>query len=236
MPLSACSLDCWGRDQDELVEENGDTDGICKAHSETLARVPWADKPTAQIIVSMGNATGDAPFGGDCRSVLQSVLDRYAELGLTPVVASEIEFHLLTLDRDKFGQPQHTQRALDGSPALGGQTYGLDTMRNAAPLMDAIADAAKLQNLPIDTLITEFGPSQFEINLYHQDSAMRACDQGSMLKRAIRSVARQHDKIASFMAKRFAQEVGNGMHIHFSLLDEEGNNVFDNGTDQGSDL
>ncbi|MDA0795476.1 MAG: glutamine synthetase family protein [Proteobacteria bacterium] len=236
MPLSACSLDCWGRDQDELGQETGDTDGICEAHPETLARVPWADKPTAQIIVSMGNEAGDGPFGGDCRSVLQSVLDRYAALGLTPVVASEIEFHLLTLDRDQFGQPQHTQRALDGSSALGGQTYGLDTMRDTAPLMDAITDAAKLQNLPIDTLITEFGPSQFEINLCHQDSAMRACDQGSMLKRAIRSVARQHDKIASFMAKPFAREVGNGMHIHFSLLDEQGNNVFDNGTEEGSDL
>ena len=67
MPLSVCSLDCWGRDQDELGQETGDTDGICKAHPETLARVPWADKPTAQIIVSMGNEAGDGPFGGDCR-------------------------------------------------------------------------------------------------------------------------------------------------------------------------
>ena len=67
-------------------------------------------------------------------------------------------------------------------------------------------------------LITEFGPSQFEINLYHQDSAVRACDQGSMLKRAIRSVARQHEKVASFMAKPFAEQVGNGMHIHFSRI------------------
>ena len=44
-------------------------------------------------------------------SVLQSVVDRFAELGLTPVVASEMEFHLLSLDRDKFGVPQHTQTA-----------------------------------------------------------------------------------------------------------------------------
>jgi hypothetical protein len=88
----------------------------------------------------------------------------------------------------------------------------------------------------VDTLVTEFGPSQFEINLYHQDCALRACDQGSMLKRAIRSVAHQHDKMASFMAKPFAEQVGNGMHIHFSLLDEKGNNVFDNGTPEGSKL
>jgi glutamine synthetase len=65
---------------------------------------------------------------------------------------------------------------------------------------------------------------------------MRACDQGSMLKRAIRNVARSHNKVASFMAKPFAEQVGNGMHIHFSLIDAKGNNVFDDGTDTGSKL
>ena len=236
MPLSSCALDCWGRDQEELIAATGDADGICVPHPETLAVVPWADKKTAQIIVSMANETGDFPYAGDCRSVLQGVVDRFAELGLTPVVASEMEFHLLSLDRDKFGVPQHTQTALDGSPAIGGHTYGIDTMRDTASLMDAIIDATKQQNLPVDTLITEFGPSQFEINLYHQDSAVRACDQGSMLKRAIRSVAHQHDKIASFMAKPFADQVGNGMHVHFSLLDQQGKNVFDNATSEGSEL
>ena len=147
-----------------------------------------------------------------------------------------MEFHLLTLERDKFGIPQHSQTAIDGSPAIGGQTCGIDIMRDAAPLMDAIIEATNQQKLPVDTLVTEFGPSQFEINLYHQDCALRACDQGSMLKRAIRSVALQHDKVASFMAKPFAEQVGNGMHIHFSLLDEKGNNVFDNGTPEGSKL
>jgi glutamine synthetase len=236
MPQNTCSLDAWGRDLEELVQESGDADGVCTADSETLARVPWADKPTAQVIVSMGSFGGDEPYGGDPRMVLQSVLDRYAKLGLRPVVASEMEFHLFELDRDKFGEPQHSQRALNGSPALGGQTYGMDIMRETAPLMDAITEAAKLQNLPVDTLITEFGPSQFEINLNHQDCAMRACDQGSMLKRAIRNVARSHNKVASFMAKPFAEQVGNGMHIHFSLIDADGQNVFDNGTDAGSEL
>ena len=38
------------------------------------------------------------------------------------------------------------------------------------------------------------------------------------------------------MAKPFAEDVGNGMHIHFSLIDSSGNNVFDNGTPEGSEL
>jgi len=109
-------------------------------------------------------------------------------------------------------------------------------MREIAPLMDAISSATNLQNLPVDTLISEFGASQCEINLHHQNSALRACDQASMLRRAIRAVAQQQGKQASFMAKPFAGEVGNGMHVHFSLLDSMGNNVFDNGTPEGSDI
>jgi glutamine synthetase len=236
MPQSACSLDSWGRDLEELISVTGDTDGVCRSHAETLAIVPWADKPTAQIVVSMGSFSGDEPYLGDCRVVLENILKRYEKLGLTPVVASEMEFHLFELDRDQFGAPQHSQQALDGSPTLGGHTYGIDAMRDVAPLMDAITSAAQAQALPVDTLITEFGPSQYEINLYHQDCALRACDQGSMLKRAIRNVARSHNRVASFMAKPFAEQVGNGMHIHFSLIDAEGTNVFDNGTGQGSDL
>jgi glutamine synthetase len=65
---------------------------------------------------------------------------------------------------------------------------------------------------------------------------MRACDQSSMLKRAIRSVTRSHNRVATFMAKPFAEQVGNGMHIHFSLIDADGNNVFADGTETGSDL
>ena len=236
MPQSCCSLDSWGRDLEQLVAATGDTDGICKPHPETLAIVPWAARPTAQIIVSMLSADGQTDYPADPRVVLQQVLERYTKLGLTPVVASEMEFHLLEIDRDQFGRPQHTQRAIDGSPALGGATYGIEAMRQMAPMMDTISSAASQQNLPVDTLISEFGASQCEINLHHQNSALRACDQASMLRRAIRSVAQQQGKQATFMAKPFAGEVGNGMHIHFSLLDSSGNNVFDNGTLQGSEL
>ena len=236
MPQSTCSLDSWGRDLEQLVAATGDTDGICKPHGETLAIVPWAARPTAQIIVSMLSPDGQSDYPADPRVVLQQVLERYTKLGLTPVVASEMEFHLLEIDRDQFGRPQHTQRAIDGSPALGGATYGIEAMRQMAPMMDAISSAASQQNLPVDTLISEFGASQCEINLHHQDSALRACDQASMLRRGIRSVAQQQGKQATFMAKPFAEDVGNGMHIHFSLLDSSGNNVFDNGTPEGSEL
>ena len=56
------------------------------------------------------------------------------------------------------------------------------------------------------------------------------------MKRLIKGVCAKHDLVASFMPKPFEDEAGNGMHVHCSLIDENGNNVFDNGGDQGTDL
>ena len=174
-----------------------------------------------------------APYMGDVRAVLVNIVDRFKALGLTPVVASEMEFHLTTLDEDKFGRPMHSQTALDGSPAIGGQTYGIDMMRQTAPLMDAIIDAAKHQNLPVDT-----HNRIWSLSIRNQSVPSR-----SQFEPVIRVVCssgpfqRSHawQKRATF-GQPYADEVGNGMHIHFSLVDEQGDNVFDNGTAKGSDL
>ena len=96
--------------------------------------------------------------------------------------------------------------------------------------MHGIRDACVAQNLPIDTLIKEAAPSQYEINLYHSPDALIAADQAMLLKRAIKAVAKRQGLVATFMAKPFGDLAGNGMHVHCSLLDTEGNNAFDDGT------
>lgn len=237
MPKSVVSVDAWGRDVQELIEVTGDADGICIPDPATLAMVPWAERPTAQVIIQMSSASHSEeplePYPADPRAVLQAVVARYQRLGLTPVVASELEFHLFQNQRDAYGLPLHTQSSELSTP-LGGDSYGLDAMREVAPIMDEIDQMARAQGIPVDTLITECGASQYEINLHHQADAVSACDHGSLLRRAIRAVARRHDQLATFMAKPFAEEVGNGMHIHFSLLDSSGNNVFVGDDERGS--
>jgi glutamine synthetase len=57
-----------------------------------------------------------------------------------------------------------------------------------------------------------------------------------MLQRLIRGVARNHELLATFMAKPFGDIAGNGMHVHCSLLDAQGNNAFDDGTGEGTPL
>jgi glutamine synthetase len=168
--------------------------------------------------------------------MVKNLVDRFAALGLTPVLASEMEFHLLQQEMDETGCPRHTQTDRVGGGLGSGQTYGINTMEDQAGLMHAIRDACNAQRLPIDTLIKESAPSQYEINLYHSPDALLAGDQAVMLQRAIQGVARQHGYLATFMAKPFSDIAGNGMHVHCSLLDDKGNNAFDDATGLGTEL
>ena len=235
IPRTTLGFDVWGRDVESWVLEDGDADGICQGDSRTLAMVPWLERPTAQLLVSMNEVSGE-PCSFDPRNILKDLMVRFDELGLIPVVASEMEFHLFQNKNDKWGRPLHTQNSQTGRATHGGNTYSIDVMQQSSDLMHGIIDTCKTQNLPIDTLIKEAARSQYEINLLHQADALLAADQGLLLQRAIKGVARQLSQRATFMAKPFGDIEGNGMHIHCSLIDKDGNNAFNNGTEKGNDL
>ncbi len=55
---------------------------------------------------------------------------------------------------------------------------------------------------------------------------MAACDDATLLKRAIKAIAEQQDMLASFMAKPFVDQAGSGTHIQCRVLDKDGNNIF----------
>jgi glutamine synthetase len=95
-------------------------------------------------------------------------------------------------------------------------------------------DAAEAMDIPADTAISETGLGQFEINLMHQDDALRAADDAWFFKMLVKGLARRHGFAASFMAKPYPEYSGNGLHTHFSLLDGSGRNVFDNGGPEGT--
>lgn len=233
LPLTTIAFDIWGRDPSSWVYQSGDEDGVCNVDIRTLTSVPWLKRPTAQIMMSLNNVD-NTPCPYDVRNILRNIISRFETLNLKAMPAFEMEFSLFDKTNNEKGQPVHSQKNLSGIDA--GQTYGLECMQDMSEFMHGVRDAAKAQNLPIDTLIKEAAPSQYEINLYHQPDPLIASDQAVILQRAIKGVAKNLDLRASFMAKPFADLAGNGMHMHCSLVDEDGNNAFNNGTDEGNEL
>jgi glutamine synthetase len=188
-----------------------------------------------QLLMSLAKEDG-AENPHDPRMLLSRVESRFRRLGMQPVVASEMEFFLLHPERDAQGRPRHTQGDSVGGALGSGQTYGLEAMAEVDEFLHEVREACAVQDLPVDTLIKESAPSQYEINLLHRPDALQAADQALLLQRLIRGVARRHDLLATFMAKPFGELAGSGMHFHSSLLDSDGKNLFDDGGDAGSEL
>ncbi len=217
LPGSVFALDMWGAEvhSSGMITENGDPDAVCLPSKNGFQLGSRTQSPSAQLLASVYNING-SPFFADPSHVLASVVDRFAELGLKPVVALEIEFHLFKKDKDPHQQIQNSHS----------EVYSLRELERHRDLLDEIESVCKIQAIPSDTIIAEAGANQFEINLQHIDDARQACEHAVLLKRIIKSLANRHGMIASFMAKPFANDAGNGMHTNISLADEYGKNAF----------
>ena len=100
------------------------------------------------------------------------------------------------------------------------------TSTTSRPSSSDLYAFAETQGLPAKTLISEYAPGQMEIVLRHRNDVLKAGDEAIMLKRLIKAAAEKHGLIATFMAKPYSEWTGCGMHIHISLADEAGTNLF----------
>ncbi|WP_339857291.1 glutamine synthetase family protein [uncultured Nisaea sp.] len=234
MPLSTLSVDVWGEDIEgsELVFETGDSDGICDFTGRPIVLINWTNRPSALAMLWMREEDGK-PFSGDPRRALAEVVERYRERGLTPVVATEMEFYLYDPSGTQPEPPRSpiTDKRLDSDGALS-----LDELEHFDEFLDDVYDACAEQGIPADAAISENGAGQFEINMVHVADALKAADDAVLFKRLVRGIARKHGLAATFMAKPYGERAGSGLHVHFSLENEAGENLFDDGTDEGAPL
>ena len=232
---SILSLDVTGEDVEGtgLVWDVGDADQCCRPVAGSLCRAPWLQRPTAQVLGTMFELDG-RPAKADPRHVLDAVIARCEAAGFTPVVAVELEFYLL--ERAADGRLVPSGGMLTGERRSRIDAYGLGRLDDMSPLFDEVYAAARTQGLPLRTLMSEYAPGQFEITLEHRADALRAVDEAIMFKRAVRGIAARHGRVACFMAKPFAQQAGSGMHLHASLADRNGANVFAAVEPEGSPL
>ncbi|MCK2044655.1 glutamine synthetase family protein [Chromohalobacter sp. TMW 2.2299] len=238
LPLSVVGFDFWGADvlDNGLVFETGDSDGVCMPVSQEPIPVPWSEAPRDQMLAMMFNPDG-TPFGADPRQVLNRMVDRFSAKGLTPVLATELEFYLMDAESESVQRPIPPALADGkGRRLANAEGYSVEEMDGFEAFFADIREACQGQGIGADTIIAEMGPGQFEVNLNHVADPLNAGDQAILFKRLVRGVSRRHGYAATFMAKPYVEESGNGFHTHFSLLDRDGNNVFDDGTEQGSDL
>jgi glutamine synthetase len=222
LPVSILVADVTGQDcfDTGLVWENGDADRFARpAPGRLVATGPT----TAAVITSLHEPDGQL-CELDCRAVLNRVAARFADLALQPVVACELEFYLCDRERAD-GQPPRPARLGGARPSTHG-TYGLEELDDAGPFLADLWQAADAAGLPLETAISEYAAGQMELTLKHRADPVGVADDVVLYKRLVKQVARRHGMLASFMAKPFADSAGNGMHLHVSVNDAAGVNIF----------
>jgi glutamine synthetase len=234
MPLSVAGVDIWGEDviESSLVFESGDEDGLCEHTGRDILPISWTKSPTALIPLWLAKENGE-PFNVDPRRALANIVNAYTQTGLTPVMATELEFYLTDAGCKKPKAPKSpvTGKRLDSDSILS-----IDELDHFDAFFTDVYKACEEQNIPADTAIAENGCGQFEINLMHSDNPLKAADDAVYFKNIVKGIARKHGCAATFMAKPYGDRSGNGFHVHFSLVDMKGKNVFNDGTEKGTEM
>ncbi|UWP89833.1 glutamine synthetase family protein [Aliiroseovarius crassostreae] len=231
LPLSTYAPNIMGAEVSEtgLGIVVGDPDGRILPIPSTLKPVPWAKGNVAQVQVEMIDPDTGNISGLSSRQQLANMVDAFHAKGWHPVLASELEFYLFQPRSSDDEAPTPPDRSPEA------QNYDLEVLERTQDILTEILSASEAQGIATDTLIAEYGPGQFEVNFHHTDDVLLAADTALLFKRLVRGVARKHGMEATFMAKPYAEFPGNGMHLHASVVDKTGKNIFDNGEDGASD-
>ncbi len=202
-----------------------DRDMILVPDPTTLRPVPWATDPAASVFLDCYRRDG-SQVAKSPRSVLRSVLAKYEARGWIPVVAPEVEFYLLSPQSDPNDEAEPPEGRLGWTEGAR-QPYSIDTMNDFDPFINDVYAYCEEQGIRIDTLSQEMGPAQFEINFLH-GNAIDNADQVFLFKRTVREAAIEHKMHATFLAKPMSEEAGSALHVHQSIVDKQGSNIFSN--------
>jgi glutamine synthetase len=227
LPISILGLDICGEDVHEtgLIWDQGDGDLRAWPIPGTLVPLHNTNPPRAEVLMSLYDLAGQ-PMTSDPRHALQRQVDAMAAEGLYPSAAFELEFFLLSNERGPDGRVQPARDVLDGRASHKTEVYSVDHLHGMLPLFSDIYKGAELAGIKAETMISEYAPGQYELTLHYRTNVMQAADDLMRLKRIVRAQARAHGVTACFMAKPNEDYAGSGMHLHVSMMDKAGTNVF----------
>lgn len=221
--LSTTSIS-MSEDIDGLGLVDGDPDVAVELVPGSLKYVSWGGRPRAQMLVT--SRTSEPPV--DPRWALEQVLKKYQEKNLTPVAAFELEFTLVDRDAAKDGIVKTVTNPVTGAPD-DPVMLSPESLDGFEAFIDEVIANCDTQGIETGAICSEFGAGQLEINFTHYDDVLLAADHAQLFRRTVKSVADKHGFKGSFIAKPDFERAGNGQHIHASIIDADGNNIFDGG-------
>lgn len=186
----------------------------------TLRRIPWLPG-TALVLCDVLDHHAKDEIAISPRAVLKRQIARAADMGFTPMMATELEFYLF---RDSYETLSdngwrdlvpHTRYNID---------YSILGTTKDEPVMRAIRNGLYGAGIPVECSKGEADAGQEEINIRYSD-ALDTADNHVLVKNGVKEICHLQGVSACFMAKYRHGKAGSSSHIHQSLT-RDGQNVF----------
>lgn len=198
---------------------DGLSDMVSEVVPSTLRSIPW-EPGVAYVIADLKDPDGsDSPIAP--RSALRRVLAGYSEIGLKPVVGTELEFYLAKEDTNG-----KWIRALKRT----GRVYTTGAIVDPDGTFLHMLRMLDLLDIGVFAGNHEFAPGQYEINMWHGE-ALEIADKTFIFKTAIKDLAVRRGYNATFLGKPWSDSEGSGFHLHFSVVDKDGKNLMHDGNE-----
>ena len=190
-----------------------ESDMLAFPDASTFQVLPW--RPSTDAVARMFcdiRLPDGSTFEGDPRQVLMRMVAKAQDMGYIFNVGPELEYYYF--------------KDANGTEVLDrGGYFDLTSLDSASDLRRDTVLTLEKMGIPVEYSHHEMGPSQHEIDLRFTD-AISMADAVMTYKLVVKEIAMKHGVYASFMPKPDEDIPGSGMHVHQSLSDFDGRNVF----------
>jgi glutamine synthetase len=175
---------------------------------ETAVRVDmWDEASPLHFYLCDAANTDGSPWDSCPRTFLKGALTQLEDAGFRLVASFEQEFLL---------------RGLPGEPGPG---FSFEAQRLVEPFGPMLMGALRGAGLEPEAFLPEYGAAQYEVPCAPAEG-VAAADRAAAMREVTREVARRLGYRASFAPMSDPEGVGNGVHVHLSLVDGDGRPVF----------
>ncbi len=194
-----------------------ESDRVLMPDPDTYQVLPWSapERRRARLICDVYSPDGQ-PAASAPRVVLKRMLERAAEKGYTYNVGPELEFFLFKRNDGHATRPV---------PHDVGSYFDFSPRDEAQQVRSEIILALEKMGMQVEMSHHEVATGQHEIDFRYAD-ALTSADNAATFKYTVRAIAATYGIYASFMPKPIFGINGSGMHVHQSIFDAEGNNLF----------
>ena len=196
--------------------EQGYGDMVAKPDWSAVLPMPWLDR-TALVIADLFDQ-GGAAIEVAPRTVLRRQVEAAAELGLRPMVGSEIEFYLY----EHSATEAHAAGYRDLRPhSTWMEDYDVQQTNKDEYVIGALRRALTAAGIPVECSKGEAGRGQHELNIRY-NTPLTMADHNTVYKHAAKDLADRFGRTISFMAKPGMDMTGSSCHVHSSLWSTDG--------------